>query len=238
MSVQLQELIKPAILASAILALATCEKSIIECPDAVEKDFVVANFTRVEFGEAFRATITRGASFALHAEGCSDDLDDLEVRVNDGALVVRFRNYWRDRNRVDLAITLPNLEGFEISGAANVIIEGFDQSSTVNGQVSGASFVTFSGNAAQFVASLSGASRLELDGLTYELDAHLSGDSRLRAYSFNAAEADVDVSGNAQAWVLAKQTLQAHASGNGRIYYRGNPQMTVSTSGNGKVAKE
>lgn len=226
---------------SLALLLVSCDKEKQECPGSSEKTFAFTGFTRINLGDANTVTITKGNDFSIKANGCTADLNDLEVTLMSNQILdIKFRNYKRDRYRVDFTITMPSLVQLNLSGASKGNVNSFaGQNTVMRTVVSGASECTVNGTGINAAMDVSGASKLILKGNTESLYGQISGASEVRAYDVNATEVDIDVSGSSKAYVRPLQVFFASASGASRIYYKGNPATThFETSGNGKIIQE
>ncbi|MGZ8552520.1 MAG: GIN domain-containing protein [Chitinophagaceae bacterium] len=227
----------------AVLALVffSCEKEKRDCPGSTEQSFSLTGFTKIYAGDANTVTITRGDAFSIKAKGCASDLADLDLSIDaDHILAIEFKNYEKNRYRVDFIITVPTLISVNLSGAAKGNISGFQgQNSVIRTVLSGASECVLNGAGVNVAVDISGASKLIASGSTESLYGTISGASSLEAYGISSTEVDISVSGNSKAYVLPVHTLFVEASGNSRVYYKGNPVTThFETSGNGKVIHE
>jgi hypothetical protein len=224
-----------------LFAFASCEKERRECPSSSEKTFDLTGFTRISAGETFTVTIKQGAVYSIMAKGCSQELSDLRLAVDqNGTLIIRYDQYKTDRYRVDFEITMPSIRSVSLEGAAKSTISGFAlQPEAFKTILSGTATCTVDGLPALVSAELSGASVLNLTGLAPDLIAHLSGTAKLNAYTATFSDADVYTSGTARAQVVVQQSLFAQASGDSRIYYKGNPaNVSAEQSGTAKVIHE
>jgi hypothetical protein len=226
-----------------VLALVffSCTKEKRDCPGSTEQSFALTGFTKIHAGDANTVTITKGDAFSIKAKGCANDLADLDLSIDaNHILIIEFRNYKKNRYRVDFTITLPTLISVNLSGAAKGNISGFQgQNSVIRTVLSGASECILNGAGVNVAVDISGASKLTASGTTESLYGTISGASSLEAYGVSSTEVDISVSGNSRAYVLPVHTLFAEASGNSRVYYKGNPVTThFETSGNGKVIHE
>jgi Putative auto-transporter adhesin, head GIN domain len=223
------------------LLLASCEKEKQECPGLSEKTFANTGFARINAGDAHHVTVFKGTEFSIKANGCTSDLNDLELTVDANHILdIRYKNHRKNRYRVDFTITMPLLVTVNLSGAAKGTINGFGgQNSVIRTVLSGASECTVSGTGINASLNLSGASKLVISGNTESLYGSVSGASQLEAYDVAATEVDIDVSGSSKAYVRPLEVFFAAASGNSRIYYKGNPPTKhFETSGNGKIIRE
>jgi hypothetical protein len=223
-----------------LIAFASCEKEKRECPSSTEKTFSESGFTRISAGETFTVNVKQGTAFSIKAKGCSNELSDLVLSVDNGTLTIRYNHYRSDRYRVDFDITLPALTSLALDGAATGTVSGFaQQTSFMKAVLSGTAKCTIEQLPALVNAELSGGSVLTLNGTAPDLIAHLSGDAKLNAYTASFSDADVYTSGTAVAKISVQQSLFAQASGDSRIYYKGNPaNVNAEQTGTAKVIHE
>ena len=196
------------------------------------------NFDELEMGNAFRVNVLAGPSFSVKATGELNDLDDLEMFVQDEKLVARYRNSWRNRKQMDIDITMPLLEGVDFSGAVDAEIEGFENLSSVDFELSGASKCDFDGSAKDFTFDLSGASQLYLFGTGKYLDGELSGASQLNLLDLPAEQSNLKLSGASSAKVWISRLLEVDASGASSVRYKGDPTIDEKLSGGSTVRRE
>jgi hypothetical protein len=218
----------------------SCTKETKDCPSSTERTYTESGFTKVSAGATFTVKITQGTSYSIKAKGCSNDLNDLRIENSQGQLEIEFNGYRNDRYRVDLEITMPFLTSINLSGAAKGTVTGFSPQSTfMRAVMSGTATCTINDIPDLVAADLSGAAELSLHGATTDLVANLSGTSRLNAYGTTADDVDLSTSGTAKAYVQARQSLVVIASGDSRIYYKGNPSnLQVDRSGSAQVIHE
>lgn len=230
------------ILVSAIAVLfASCYKERQECPGSSEKTFAITGFTKVKAGDAHHVTIAKGNDFSIKANGCTADLNDLEITLEANHILdIKYKNQKNNRYRVDFTITMPLLVSVNLSGASKGNVSGFGgQNTVITTVLSGASECTMDGTGINAALNVSGASKLFLKGNTGSLYGEISGASEVRAYDVNATEVDIIASGSSKAYVRPLQVFYATASGDSRIYYKGNPATKhFETSGNGKIIQE
>jgi len=219
----------------------SCNKEKHECPGSTEQNFSLTGFTKINAGDANTVTITKGDAFNIKAKGCTNDLADLDLSIDAGNfLIIKFKNYRKNRYRVDFVITLPTLVSINLSGAAKGNVSGFQgQNSVIRTILSGASECNLNGAGINVQVDVSGASKLIASGATESLYGTISGASSLEAYGVDATEVDISATGNSKAYVSPLHTFFAEASGNSHVYYKGNPVTThFVTSGNGKIIHE
>ncbi|RYZ27472.1 MAG: DUF2807 domain-containing protein [Chitinophagaceae bacterium] len=223
-----------------LLAFASCKKETKDCPSSTEKTFAISGFTRISAGETFTVTVKQGTAYSIKAKGCSNELNDLLLANDNGTLTVRYNRYRSDRYRVDFEITLPTLSSIALDGVAKGTVSGFGQQANfMKVALSGTAKCNIDQLPPLVDVDLSGVSELTLNGTASDLIAHLSGDSKLNAHTASFNDADVYTSGTAVARLVVQQSLFAQASGNSRVYYKGNPtNVNAEQSGTAKVIHE
>lgn len=229
------------LLVGLTLLFASCDKEKQECPGSSEKTFTITGFTKVRASDAHHVAINKGNEFSIKANGCTSDLNDLELTLDANHILdIKYKNHKQNRYRVDFTITMPLLVSANLSGAAKGTISGFSgQNTVITTILSGAAECNVSGTGINASVNISGASKLTISGDTESLYGSISGASQLEAYNVAATEVDIDVSGSSKAYVRPLQVFFAAASGSSVIYYKGNPATKhFETSGNGKIIQE
>lgn len=224
-----------------LFLLTACEKENKECPGAIEQTFALVGFNKISAGETFTVTVIKGNDFQVKATGCPDDLAELDLTIEPGnALDIKYESYRANRYRVDFTITLPQLVSLNLSGIAKGTVSGFQgQNSVIRNIISGDAECSVNGTGINAQVELSGEGILNILGVTENLYGTISGNSRLNAYELAADEVDISTSGTSKSFVKPLQNLFAEASGESRVYYRGNPPVkNIVTSGNGKVIQQ
>lgn len=221
--------------------LSSCEKEENQCKSPEERAFDISGFTKVEAGGHFKVFVKKGNQFSVVARGCSNLLDDLRLQVrNMGTLYIEYKAEQDSRAITEVELTLPHLNSVVLTGAAQASVEGFSgQPSLIRHVLSGLAACTVEGTGINAQVELSGTSHLKISGDTESLYGNISGEASLHGYETRAREVDISTSGKAQAWVHPTEIIYAEASGDSRVYYRGNaPNVHTSSSGRGKVIRE
>ena len=89
-----------------------------------EKKFDLKGFDKVEVGGAFIVTIRKGSSFEVIADTDNQsDLDDIDFDIRNNTLEISHKDkfsFSRRNETVRINITMPSLEGLDISGASTI----------------------------------------------------------------------------------------------------------------------
>lgn len=203
------------------------------------KTFNVSNFDQLELGSAFIIEVHPG-KFRVEVEGQESDIDDLEAKVTNGSLKIRYTQSGRNMNRkrVQVRISMPALKGIHFSGASRSTVTGFGSENQMIVDISGASQATIEAKAKTLDVDVSGASNVSITGNAQKFQGKISGASSFKAEGLEVSQAEVNVSGASAAYLYVKEKLSADASGASRVRYRGSPSVNANTSGASSVRNE
>jgi hypothetical protein len=224
-----------------LAVLLSCNKEGQQAPPQIEKVYVLTGFFRISVAENITLNIHQGPAFRIKGRGTEGDLNDLILETDaDGTLVFRYAVFRNIRYGVHFDITLPALSRISAGGVARVSVTGFAQQATpVRVTVGGRATCTIEGLPELLKVEGSEAAVVNLSGSSPDLLARLSGEARLYGYAASFADADLLTEGKAMAYVSIRHYLSAIASGESRIYYKGNPPgLYQETSGKAKVIAE
>lgn len=176
-----------------------------------------SGFHRIQVGGATHAEVKVGPKESLQISADDNILPLVRTRVEGGTLIIDVQGPTSTRNGIHATITLPSLDGVEVSGASEMNVAGL--------------------HASQFEATLSGASQVKSDGSAQKVQLSLSGASRLDFSHVSSQVAQIDASGASQAKIDASQEISGDLSGASNLRYSGNPKVDVSSSGASSVSK-
>jgi len=116
-------------------------------------------------------------------------------------------------------VTMPNIEGLELSGGSRGSISGFVGLASLD-------------------LDLSGGSHVEAEGSAGDLTVDASGGSTLDLENFPVHDASITFSGGSSGTISLDGTLDANLSGGSRLWYIGSPTLgDIDTSGASNVQK-
>jgi hypothetical protein len=209
--------------------------------NVVSQEMALADFTAVEGANAFEVEITQSDIFAVTIRVDDNILDLLDVSKEGDTLKIGLEGGVSLRGDVTLeaSITMPNLEGLELSGASSASVSGFRSSDRLDIDLSGASTLDGDLEVAQTDINASGASRVVLEGSATEATIEGSGASSLDLADFTVNTAEVRLSGASDATVRARKRIDpVDVSGASKLRYLGDPSLgDVTTSGASTVDK-
>ena len=222
----------------------------------VVERFDVGEFTEVDLSGDGKVIIAPGEhGVSVSAE--DDVLPSLNVAADGKTLVLHREVDWIDGIRptvpIEFRVTMPVLEGVRVSGSAVATVRGVafgDEAQLASsgaasidaapvvcgrlvGEVEGAGEILVSGiAAATFQGVVAGVGRITAMGTADEVDVDVSGSGLYRGIDLRGSTTRVEVSGVGQAFVWAEGRLDADIGGDGRVVYRGDPEIE------GRVAED
>lgn len=227
-----------ALFFSGMISLgSSCSK---EPQDPIEKVWNITDFTGIEAGHQLRFTIQAGATYSIRASGEPRDINELVVQKNGSRLVWDYSIYRSNRKRVYVTITLPSLLYLELGGQATATVDNFTEMVPVQIRMGGQTRCWWVSSAPKYSALVEGQSEIQFQGgTTQELSLTATGQSVIHAYSLPAPVVMASASGQSAIRTRVTQQLTADASGQSRIYYKGNPPVrNIVSSGQSSVIAE
>lgn len=177
----------------------------------VEKSFDFKGFDQIEIVGVYNMDVQVGGEFSIETSGRTKDMEKMEVYVKNDTLILatdenKKRKGWRGNNHrgIDITITMPALNGLEITGIGNGEVSGIDSD--------------------KFSIEVAGIGAMELNGRCGKLDADYSGVGELDARGLKCETVTVDMSGMGSASVYASDNVDADMSGMGSIDIYGSPK--------------
>ncbi len=202
-----------------------------------EQNIPLSNFNKVEIGGSFNVFVRYSSKFSITAKGDKYDIDDLEAKVTNGKLAIRYKNNSNRRYEMTFYITMPSFVSGSFSGNSYAEIYNFNEKN-IDIQTSGVAKVYVDSDAKNWSVDLSGASNLEILGNGNELVLDASGTSNFKAAKLYVNYIDLSLSGASRAWVNANDEIIGTASGTSGIRYRGNPKVNIRLTGASWVERD
>lgn len=196
-------------------------------------------FDEISFCVAGDVYISLGQGFKVVLEGDKDYIDEIVTKVSGGELVIK-RDSWTNFNnkKVIVRITMPSLNGIDVSGSGRVTVIDPLKSDDFEADISGSGKIYLKevtmgdvecdiSGSGSFVAEGAGSMR------SLEVDISGSGSYKGESTKIGTFEAHISGSGSCDCYVT--EMLKASISGSGSVWYSGNPKIDASISGSGKV---
>jgi len=225
---------KKALLSFAIISLI--------CSVSVGQDFKetrdVDGFSSISFGIAGNLYIKIGPKFSVILEGDRDDVREVVTQVTGNRLQIKHDN-WRFnfREKVDVYITMPELEGLGVSGSGKAEIQDEIKTENLDLSVSGSgNLLTADMTVENLECSISGSGNIKLGGGSVDdAEVSISGSGNFNGEDVKAETMEISISGSGGCRCYVTGSLEARVSGSGNVTYSGDPRIDARVSGSGRV---
>jgi hypothetical protein len=206
----------PGIRLAAGLAIAAIFAS---AANAEEKSYAFSDFTQISVSAGIDAEVKVGGDYSIVAESSSNGLERLEVKVRDGELSLGRKSSfrWKRGDQVRVRVSLPSLDGLEVSSGASIDAVGVD--------------------AGSFSIDASSGGNLDVTGTCNDLNVDVSSGGNIDARGLECRNAVADASSGGNADIYASESVSGDASSGGDIDVYGSPErVSKSTSSGGRVS--
>jgi hypothetical protein len=188
-------------------------------------------FNRNSKGEKITVYITVPTIEAVAVSGSGNIIGQGTVKANDLSLNVS------GSGSMDLEYDATGNVNADVSGSGTLNAKGnckgFDSDVSGSGRVVIAARID---NTADF--GISGSGKIQASGSADLVKANISGSGKVLASDLQTNRCEVRISGSGDVEINVKSELEAHISGSGSVYYKGNPnKVNANSAGSGKVRK-
>lgn len=188
-----------------------------------EKKFETKNFSKIEVGGAFVVTVRQGDKFSIVANSDSqDNIDDLDIDVKGNTLEIEYRDkfsFSRRNETTRINITMPTLEGLDLSGASTIKVIGFkDKNQDIDISLTGAVKAAIDVDARKIDLNATGAANADLRGFADKMDIDVTGACQINTRGMEINQVNADASGASQIRLgNVKDLNTSHTSGASKI---------------------
>lgn len=205
-----------------------------------EESRQATSFRKISSSGAFEVFIQQGGTHSIRVEAESNLLPYILTEVEGNKLNVHVKRGYniQPTKKVNIYITLQELESLTSSGAGGFYSKGTLKTDNLDLGISGATNADLDLQAKDLDVTVSGVSHLKLRGNVAEASYRVSGSADISAFDLQTEEVKVGISGTAKANVNAVKNLNVQVSGMGTIKYKGSPSINQSVSGMGRISKE
>lgn len=204
----------------------------------VKEERKVGNFKGISVGGAFDVYLKRGNQITLSVEADENLLPVIKTEVRGDILKITTTEGIRNSSKLDIYITMPELEKLDVSGACEIKGEGRFNMKELEVDASGACEIKLEIDVDYLEMNISGASEVDLSGKAVNSEIELSGASELSAFELVMEICDIEASGASSADIYVNNELEVDASGASDIDYKGDAYSKADVSGAASLQKK
>jgi hypothetical protein len=222
------------------MALVGCSDGLIDVEPGpiVTTTRIATGYDRIAVARACNVEVRQGTSDTVQISAPEGYLPYINVTVVNGQLIIDLdddvdTDGWESNRFV---ITVPTLNGIDISGASSVIMRDTLTTQRLLLGCSGASRADLRYVANEFNGAISGASTVTMVGMATVWSAiAVSGASTVRAFDAPVGTAGLAISGASTLEVTASGELTGAVSGASLVRYKGQPVIRLEISGGSRI---
>jgi hypothetical protein len=206
------------------------------------REFQVGGFEKIALRGSHDVVVTVGGAPSVRAEGDTALLDRLEIKVEDGQLVVgskRKRGWFSssdtNRSKVVVHVTVPALAAASIEGSGDISIDKVEGES-FGGAIGGSGDLSIGAvrvRSADF--SIAGSGGITAKGSADSTSISIAGSGDVDTAELQARTAKISVMGSGDVRANASDTATVSVMGSGDVTMTGTAKCTVSKMGSGDV---
>jgi hypothetical protein len=229
--------------ASIALGLGACSESNAESAGpAASRTYQVGGFTGIEVSGPFDVRVVTGKPVAVSASGPQRLLDETEVVVEGGKLLIRSKKKgwlggmnWDGRVPFVFTVNVPALDSAALEGSGDIDIDAV-RGERFTGAVTGSGDLRLKQVAVGALGlSVTGSGDISAAGEARQATYAIAGSGDLDASNLKATDAAARVAGSGNIRAQVTGTVRANVAGSGDIDIRGGARCQSRTDGSGEI---
>jgi hypothetical protein len=203
-----------------------------------ERSYQVGTFQRVSLAGPHDVIVTVGGAPSVRAIGDSDTLDKLEIRIDNGELIVgnRHRSSWSLGSRPHKAtiyVTLPSLTAAAVAGSGDMKVDKV-QGDRFEAAISGSGDLTIAAvKVGDASFNIAGSGGIHVSGSSDKASLSIAGSGGIQAAGFQTTDAKISIAGSGSARLKATGTATVNIMGSGSADIAGGAKCQVNKMGSG-----
>lgn len=227
----------------SVVALSACSVGRAESAGpSVSRNYQVGAFTGLEVAGPFDVKVTTGQAVSVAATGPQKLLDETEVVVKDGKLLIRpkKKNWragmnWSSRDTSRFTITVPALDQAAVAGSGDIDIDRV-AGERFKGSIAGSGNLRLTQLAVQDLGlSIAGSGEITAAGQAQRARYNIAGSGDLDASSVRTVDAEARIAGSGNIQAQATGTARANIAGSGDIAITGGARCETRKNGSGDI---
>jgi len=224
------KLFKSTVASIAVLSAAT----MVAADEISEEMRDVDAFTKVKLEGSMDVEVKVGGEQSVKVIADSDIIEYLRTRVHGGELEIDIkhesgtRKLFRRVKKMQVIITVPSLEGAEVHGSGDMIVEDAQAEKFVLEVHGSGDAVLENAKVETLEVELQGSGDIEVDGSCEDVRVELQGSGDVKATKMHCKAADVMLQGSGDVDVYATYSADVTVRGSGDIRVEGKPEKINS----------
>lgn len=200
----------------------------------------VSSFSSLELAISANVYLRQGASQKLELQGDAEDLEKIITEVSGSSLKIKTRSGSWNLGRIDVYLTMQDIEALKISGSGSIKSETPVKSNNLELVISGSGNINIDDLAVQSISSvISGSGNINYSGSSEAGNSKLvvTGSGNINAEGLSSKDVSVTITGSGDAKVNGSSSINVQITGSGSVYYKGQGVIDAKVTGSGRVKK-
>ena len=195
----------------------------------------VSEFHKIHLKGSGKVFLTPGEKQALEIKTDDNIMPLIETDVSADKLTISDGNNHLSPTKLEVYITVENLEGVAISGSGNISSRDRFVADAFYAEIRGSRELELEVETGKLTSEISGSGSIRLSGKALVYTASISGTGKINAFGVEAENVSIKISGSGDCSIYASESLDAKISGSGDVYYKGRPRIHSKISGSGSL---
>lgn len=205
----------------------------------VARDYQVDGFDEVSVEGPHHVVISVGSAYSVRGEGPQRPLDDTEVEVEDGRLIIRpiedERSKQRNHEPATFHVTLPRIAAVSLAGGGDMRVDRVEGEAFSAGIAGSGDIDVAALRVADAHFSIAGSGDLAARGSARRSRISIAGSGNLRTREVRSDEASVSIAGSGNVALTVENEARVSIVGSGDVDIAGPARCSVSRLGGGEV---
>ncbi len=224
----------------SILALiAGCESSDIECIRAsttiISETRDVKDFTGVVCNVMADVSLMQDAEFYFKVTGPDNVIELTTTTVQNNLLIIGTNECFNGNANLSIEISAPDINFINLSGLGTIETVGNINTDIVQVELYGIGEIDADFQADSLYTTISGTGVVNYGGEVYRHIVSSSGIFTLNSYPMITNHTFLSITGVGDSYVNAQESLTVIISGEGNVYYKGDPVIQSQIEGSGEI---
>jgi len=225
------------VIAMASFTMTSCMDCIQGKGDVKTRSLPLEEFSGIKLNANADVYLVSDSIKEIKVEAQDNVADNLELKVRNGSLRIRFRDCVDTKSPVKIFIPAKLIEDLQINGSGNIETSSVMNVKTLSLRINGSGNLRLKLNAETIFSEINGSGSIYLDGSAKRHKTQINGSGNLEAIGLATGQTEITVNGSGSCKVFAITKLEVLVRGSGDVVYKGTPDISTSIKGSGSVNK-
>ena len=207
--------------------------------NVIKESRQVEVFHAIDAGGAFHITLKQGDPQQVVVEADDNIVPIIVTKVHNGVLKISQKEGAVNAKKLNIYITVANIDNVDISGACQLTSDDFFKSNHMEIECSGAAIIDMKLSNKELDLDCSGAGKVILEGEAKTMEIEASGASKIDCDKLSSEVVSVNASGASKVSFVANKLIDIDASGASEVVYQTtNAKVKSETSGAADITRK